>query len=39
MRTFYDAIEKQPPSAEASTRVSFRYNRSDNLLTMIPQPR
>ena len=39
MRTFYDAIEKQPPTAEVSTRVSFRYNRSDNLLTLTPQPR
>ncbi len=39
MRTFYDVIEKQPPTAEVSTRVSFRYNRSDNLLTLTPQPR
>ncbi len=39
MRAHYDAIEKQPPSPEASTRVSFRYNRSDNLLTLTPQPR
>ena len=39
MRTFYDAIEKQPPTAEVSTRVSFSYSRSDNLLTLTPQPR
>jgi hypothetical protein len=39
MRAHYDAIEKQPPTAEVNTRVSFRYNRSDNLLTMTPQPR
>jgi hypothetical protein len=39
MRAHYDAIEKQPPSPEASTRVSFSYSRSDNLLTLTPQPR
>ena len=39
MRAHDDAIEKQPPSPEASTRVSFSYNRSDNLLTLTPQPR
>ena len=39
MRAHYADIEKQPPSPEASTRVSFSYNRSDNLLTLTPQPR
>jgi Zn-dependent protease with chaperone function len=39
MRAHYADIEKQPPSPEASTRVSFSYNRSDNLLTLAPQPR
>lgn len=39
MRAHYDAIETQPPSPEASTRVSFSYNRRDNLLTLTPQPR
>lgn len=39
MRAYDHAIEKQPPSTEASTLVSFSYNRSDNLLTMTPQPR
>jgi hypothetical protein len=39
MRAHYDAIEKQPPTAEVSTRVSFSYSRSDNLLTLTPQPR
>ena len=35
----YAAIEKQPPTAETNTRISFSYSRSDNLLTMTPQPR
>lgn len=39
MRAHYDAMDKQPPVPEASTRVSFSYNRSDNLLTLTPQPR
>jgi hypothetical protein len=39
MRAHYADIEKQPPSPEASTRVSFSYSRSDNLLTLTPQPR
>ena len=39
MRRHYDALEKHPPAAETSTRLSFSYNRSDNLLTMTPQPR
>ena len=34
-----DVIEKQPPTTEVSSRVSFRYNRSGNLLTLTPQQR
>lgn len=39
MRAHYDAMEKRPPTAETSSRISLSYNRSDNLLTMTPQPR
>ncbi len=36
MRAHDNLIEKQPPTAEASSRVSFSSNRSNNLLTMTP---
>jgi hypothetical protein len=39
MTAHYDAMEKHPPAAEASTRISTSYSRSDNLLTLTPQPR
>jgi hypothetical protein len=39
MRAHYVAMEKRPPTAETNTRISFSYNRSDNLLTMTSQPR
>lgn len=39
MRAHYDAIEKQEPTSEVSSRVSFSYNRNNNLLTMTPRPR
>lgn len=39
MRAHVDAMEKQPPAAEPSTRISTSYSRSDNLLTLTPQPR
>jgi len=39
MRAHYDAMEKQPPAAEPSTRISTSYSRTDNLLTLTPQPR
>ena len=39
MRAHYDAMEQQPPAAEPSTRISTSYSRSDNLLTLTPQPR
>ena len=38
MRAHYDAIEKKPPAPESSTRISTSYSRSDNLLTLTPQP-
>lgn len=39
MRGHYDAMEQQSPAAEPSTRISTSYSRSDNLLTLTPQPR
>jgi hypothetical protein len=39
IRAHYDAIEKQAPTAEVSSRLSFSYNRNNNLLTMTPRPR
>ena len=39
MRAHYDAMEKHPPAAETSTRISTSYSRSDNLLTLTPDPR
>ena len=39
MRAHYDAMEKQPAKTQANTRASYRYNRSDNLLTLTPQRR
>lgn len=39
MRSHYDAMEKKPPAPESSTRISTSYSRSDNLLTLTPQPR
>jgi len=39
LRAHYDAMEQQPPAAEPSTRISTSYSRSDNLLTITPQPR
>ena len=39
LRAHYDAMEKQPPAAEPSTRISTSYSRTDNLLTITPQPR
>jgi Zn-dependent protease with chaperone function len=39
LRAHYDAMEQQPPAAEPSTRISTSYSRSDNLLTLTPQPR
>ncbi len=39
LRAHYDAMEKQPPAAEPSTRISTSYSRADNLLTITPQPR
>ena len=39
MRSHDAAIEKKPPAAEPSTRVSTSYNRADNLLTLTPHRR
>lgn len=39
MRAHYDVLEKQPPAAQTSTRISTSYSRSDNLLTLTPDPR
>ena len=39
MRAHYDVLEKKPPTPETSTRISSSYSRSDNLLTINPQPR
>lgn len=39
LRAHYDAMEQQSPAAEPSTRISTSYSRSDNLLTLTPQPR
>lgn len=39
LRAHYDAMEQQPPATEPSTRISTSYSRSDNLLTLTPQPR
>ena len=39
MRAHVDALEKQPPAPEPSSRISTSYSRSDNLLTVTPQPR
>ena len=39
MRVHYDVLEKQPPAAQTSTRISTSYSRSDNLLTLTPDPR
>ena len=38
MRLHYDAMEKKPHKAQRSTRCSFRYDATDNLLTFSPQP-
>lgn len=39
MRAHVDALEKQPPAPEPGSRISTSYSRSDNLLTVTPQPR
>ena len=39
MRRHYDKLEKQPPTPQPSTTLRFSYSRSDNLLTVTPQPR
>ena len=39
MRAHYDAIEKNPPAAAASTLASYRFDRAENLLTLTPQRR
>ena len=39
MRAHYDAMEKQLPASQTSTRINTSYSSSDNLLTMTPQPR
>jgi hypothetical protein len=39
MRAHYDALEKEPPAAQAGPAASTRYNRTENLLTLRPQPR
>lgn len=39
MRAHVDAMEQQSPAAEPSTRISTSNSRSDNLLTLTPQPR
>jgi predicted Zn-dependent protease len=39
MRAHVDALEKQPPAPEPGSRISTSYSRSDNLLTLTPQPR
>jgi len=39
LRAHYDAMEKQPPAAEPSTRISTSFSHSDNLLTLTAQPR
>lgn len=39
MRVHYDVLEKKPPAPQTSTRISTSYSRSDNLLTLTPQPR
>lgn len=38
MRLHYDAMEQKPLKAQRSTRGSFRYDATDNLLTFSPQP-
>jgi hypothetical protein len=39
MRAHYAALEKEPPAAQAGPAASTSYNRSENLLTLRPQPR
>jgi hypothetical protein len=39
MRAHYDVLEKTPPAQELSNRIRTSYSRSDNLLTLTPQPR
>lgn len=39
MQAHYDTLAKRPPRPEPPTALRFRYDRNDNLLTVLPQPR
>lgn len=39
MKAHYDALAKHPPKVQSSTRASSSYDRSENLLSFIPERR